>query len=120
MSFTLCTSGQIIVKAGKWASSTATASGQLIQQFCDEAEGEICAAGRYDFVTNYSALSTKAKDYIQGICAAMAAFAVVDYDTGSFPSIQMATSKLDVLDDKIQEGKKKLAERKTQDWLKQV
>ena len=54
MSFTLCTSGAIVTRAGADANSTATSSGAILAQFSDEAEGFINTYTNVDWVTDYA------------------------------------------------------------------
>ena len=50
MSFTTCTSAAIVRKAGKNASSIATASGALLQDYADQAESVVCMKTHKDWV----------------------------------------------------------------------
>lgn len=118
MSFTLCTSGQIVAKAGRWANSTATTSGQLIQQFADEAEAMVNVAGRYDFVTNYSNIKTNTQALLQEATSSIAAMQLVSYDISGWPNIQMATTHMDFLDDRARQALAYLEDKTKQDFMK--
>lgn len=52
MSFNLCSSEAIIRKAGLNANTTAVASGALLADYCDKAEGQFCTKTRKDWVTS--------------------------------------------------------------------
>ena len=88
MSFTLCSSAAIVIKAGANASSTAKASGAILQQFSDEAEDFINAATRYDWVTNWgSASGSLVANAVADATACIAATSLIAYDMSAYKSI---------------------------------
>jgi hypothetical protein len=104
MSFTLCTSGAIKLKAGANASTTITDSNSNLASFCDEAEAFIMSATRYDWVANYSSVSTNAKQFLSEVCSSHAGMQVVSYDISKYKSKAEAQTILNVLSDKVQRG----------------
>ena len=102
MSFTLCTSGAIVQKAGLNVNSTAAASGALLSAFCDQAEGLICAETRWDFVGNYTSVNTQVKLALQDCCSSLAAIKLINYDMSGYTSRTEAQTMLDVLKDNAQ------------------
>ena len=102
MSFTLCTSGAIVQKAGAYVNSTAAASGALLSAFSDQAEGLICSETRWDFVTNYSSVNTMVKLALQDCCSSLAAIQLINYDMSGYTSKAEAQTMLDVLSSNAQ------------------
>lgn len=103
MSWTFCTSGQAIVKAGANANSTITASNQALADWSDEIEALICSAIRYDAVTNYGNLTTNGKKLFQMISSSHIAQQIVDYDLGVNGSRKSETI-LDVQENQVKRG----------------
>lgn len=97
MSFTLTSSGAIIMKAGANASSTATSSGALLKEFADQAEADICSKTRYDWVTNYTSLGTNFKKLLDCAVSSKAASFVINYDMSGYTSRQEASGMLNIL-----------------------
>lgn len=97
MSFTLTSSGAIIQKAGANASSTATSSGGLLKEYCDQAEGDICSKTRYDWVTNYASIGANFKKILDSAVSAKASVGIINYDMAGFTSRQEATTMMNVL-----------------------
>ncbi len=84
---TLCINADVLKKAGTKASSTSTAEAYT-NFYIKLAEGQICAAARYDYVTNYSSLSTVGKHILRDATSSYAAFYAVDYDPTGFTTTQ--------------------------------
>jgi hypothetical protein len=104
MSFTLCTSGAIIHKAGANVNVNAAASGALLAEWCDAAEGFIVTETRREWVTQYASLSTGVKGMLADVCSSLAATNLVNYDMSGYTSRQEATTILDVLRDNFTRG----------------
>lgn len=117
MSFTLCSSLAIIAKAGANASTAATASSAIVTQLADEAEALIYATTRYDWVANYSLVSTNAKQILSEVASAHAAMQLIMYDMSGYTSRSEAQTMLDVLDDKVKRGLTTLSLQETQDEI---
>ena len=74
---TLTISGEVLRKAGfKVSGAIAEAD---TNHFIKEIEGEICGIARYDFVTNYSSLSTIGKELLRLAASSGAAIPVISY-----------------------------------------
>jgi hypothetical protein len=101
MSWTLCTSGSAILRAGANANSTIIASGVSLATWSDEAEGKICTEGNYDFVTNYSTLDTQIKNGLADACSSIIASNIVAYDMSGYTDRREAETILDLLDERI-------------------
>lgn len=104
MSWTFCTSGQAIVKAGANANSAITISNQTLADWSDEAEHMICNIARVDLIGSYSSLTANGKDILQNIASAMVAQNIVTYDLSSYSSNREAETILDVLENNIRRG----------------
>lgn len=97
MSFTLTSSAAILMKAGENADSTATASGALLQEFCDQAEADLCSRTRYDWVANYASLGANFKKILDAAVSSKAAIFVINWNMSSFFSRAEALSMQNVL-----------------------
>lgn len=104
MSFTLCTSGAIINKAGVNANSTAIASGALLSQISDEVEGEINALTHYDWVDNYASVKTNFKPILAAMASSLGGLKVIAYDPSGYTSRYEAQLISDILLDDYTRG----------------
>lgn len=100
MSWTLCTSGAAIYKAGANVSSSVI-SGAILADWSNKAEAYINAATGYDWTTNYASLQTNYKYILDDLCASIIARNMINYDMSGYTSRQEATTMLDVLTDTI-------------------
>lgn len=101
MSWTLCTSGAAIAKAGASASSTITGSGATLAEWSDEVEGTICTQTRYDWVTNYASVGAKFKPILADLASDMIATRIVAYDMSGFAQLAEAQTLLNVLENHL-------------------
>ena len=104
MSWTLCTSGAAVFRAGTNANSTIVTSGAALEVWSDNAEGKICAECHTDFVTNYSTLTSQIKNALSEVSSALVGQDIVEYDISSYPQVREAETILDFLDDRITKG----------------
>ena len=111
MSWTLCTSGSAILKAGANANSTIIASGSL-SFFSDEAEGRIEAETRRTWVASYSGLGTGIKGVLSDVCSSLIAMNIISYDTTGYLSRE-ADTLLNVNDDRASKGLQTLKDFKS-------
>lgn len=118
MSFTLCTSGAAINKAGTNVSATAIASAALLDQFSDDAEGLISSTSRFDFVTNFASLATNAKVVLARIASALIAMDLVNYSIPSYKTRSEAETILDVLNDQANKGLSLIKDQKVTTFIK--
>ncbi len=112
MSFTLCTSGAIVIKAGEYVSSTASLSGTILQQFSDESEGFINSVTRYDWVTNYASIGGEFKQILADASSALAATYLIAYDMGGYTGRGEAESMINILHDRATRAITRLREDK--------
>lgn len=94
MTETLCDSGAVKLKAGVNVSTSITAA--QYTQLINEAEGFLSTQAKYDFVTNYSSVSTIGKTALQDGCSSYAALGAINYDMSGFTSRTEAQTMLDV------------------------
>lgn len=88
MTWTICSSGAAIAKAGTHANSTLVAYGgtnkTILDDWSDEAEGSICQECHTDFITGiattYSAISGSIKDVVSSKIAKK----IIAYDTTGY------------------------------------
>lgn len=101
MTWTFCTSGAAINKAGANANSTIVASGAALTNWCDEAEAFICSEARVDLVTDYSNLTANGKHILQQLCSDIIGQQIVGYDMGGYVDRREAETILDILENRI-------------------
>src|SRR3990172_769020 len=106
MSWTFCTSGAAINKAGRLANSTITASGSALASWSDEVEDIICDTARVNLISNYGSLTSNGKKILGHIASAMIAQHIVAYDIGAYSKSREAETILDVLENEIRRGLK--------------
>lgn len=99
MSWTLCTSGSAIVKAGANANSTIVASGSALAEFSDEVEGTICAKTRYNWVSGYGSVTAQYKPILANIASDLIAMKIIGYDMSGYTSRYEALTMLNILKD---------------------
>ena len=116
MSYTTCTSGAIVRKAGKNASSIAVASGSLLQDYVDQAEGVICMKTHKDWITNWASVDTYLKPAVTAAVVALAAIDVINYDMSGYTSRTEAQTMIDVLKDEADTIIKDLREKGLQQF----
>lgn len=93
---TLCINADVLKKAGSQASSTSTAEAYT-NVYIKMAEGQLCAAARYDWVTNYSSVSTVGKHILRDAASSYAAALAINYDKKNFFSQQDALTTVNIL-----------------------
>ena len=117
MTWTLCTSGAAIAKAGVNANSTIIASGARLAEWCDEAESTICDVARVDVVTSYANLKSNGKYILQDLCSSMIAQKIINYDINSYSSSREAETMLDILENNIRRGISKVEDDKIKTYI---
>ena len=116
MSFTLCTSGQIVMKAGANVNSDAAISGLLLSAFSDQAEGTINSMSREDWVTNYSGLNANSRQILNEIASNLGAIYLIAYDMSGYTSRGEAESMITVLRDAVLRGMSLIRDKKVVDF----
>ena len=93
---TLCTRENVQYKAGANASTTSTAE-IYTNVFIKEAEAQLCTSARYDWVTNYTSISTIGKEILRDAASSYAAILAMSYDMSGFTSKQEALTMINIL-----------------------
>jgi|GEM_PF-1273124 len=104
---TLCTNGDVAKKSGAKASSVSVAEAYT-NVYIKLAEGLLSSAARYDWVTNYSSVSTIGKEILRDACSSYAAVCVLNYDMSGFSSRQEALTMVNILWASFMETMRKL------------
>lgn len=117
MTWTLCTSGAAIVKAGASANTTIVASGGVLGDWSDEAESTISNIARYDVVSNFTNLTAEGKQILQQLSSALIAEDIINYQQSAY-STGEAISMLNVMENKIKRNIKLIDEDKIKTYLK--
>ena len=107
MSWTLCTSGAAIFKAGENADSSATLSGSMLAKWSDEVEGKIDFETNTAWVANHAGLSTAAKNILSDVCSSLIAMNIISYNSTGYLNRE-ADILLNVNDDRANKGLKVL------------
>ena len=94
MVVTLCTSGSVKLAAGSNVSTALTDNDYTL--FINQAEGDIIADTRVNYVSAYSAMSADYKKILEGACAAKAAIKAVRYAMSGYSKIGEAISIINV------------------------
>ena len=117
MSFTLCTSGAIEMKAGAYASGAFLASGGLMEDAQSQAEGVVCAITRYDWIGNYANVPTNLKPILAEVTSNLVAIDVVTWDMAGYPTRIVAEYVINVRRDGALRGLSVLRDTKVQTFL---
>ena len=100
MSWTLCTSGAAVVKAGAGANSSIIVSGSALSGWSDEVEGRIVTNTRRNWVTEYGSIgNTGVKNLLSEVSSDLIAMKIIAYDMKGFTSRFEAQLMLDQLRD---------------------
>ena len=118
MSWTLCSSGACISKAGANANSSVIASGAILADWSDQAEGLINTSTRYDWTANIASVSANFKPILADTCSDLIAMKIINYDMSGYTSRAEATTMLDVLKDNSVRGIEILKDEKNKDKMK--
>jgi len=90
MSWTLCTSGAAVAKAGTHVNSTiilyAGDNKTIMDAWSDEAEGSICAECHSDFITGIATTFLAISGSIADVCSSKIAKKLIAYDTTGYLS----------------------------------
>lgn len=84
MAETLCTSGSVKLAAGTNVSDDLLAADYTI--FINQAEGDLIADTRVNWVDIYGTMNTDFKQIVEGACAAKAAIRAVKFDPSGYTS----------------------------------
>lgn len=102
MTETLCDSGAVKLAAGENVDSSISAA--QYTALINQAEGFVCASARYDYVTNYSGVSTIGKTLLKEATACYAAMGAIQFNMGGYTSRTEAQTMLDVNWSKVVEN----------------
>jgi hypothetical protein len=119
MSFVLTTSQACIYKAGaNYNSIFNQQSGHtIIAKFCDQAEAQVGALTRRDWVALSASTITTLKGILDDVVSDMVAMKIINYDMKNYTSRQEATTMLDVIRDNIERNIKDLKDGKIQEEM---
>lgn len=93
---TLCVNADVVEEAGAYANAAYTAEAYT-NKYIKKAEGKLCLDTRYDWVTNYSSVSTIGKEILRQAVSCLAAIKCINADTATFSSGQRALIAINVL-----------------------
>lgn len=93
---TLCVNADVVKLAGAQVNTTYIAEAYT-NEYIKSVEGIICARARYDFVTNYSSISTIGKQFLKNLTASGAAMKAITQDLSDFPGQSKGEILLDAL-----------------------
>lgn len=101
MSWTMCTSGAAIAKAGANANSDIIASGPVLAAWSDQAEGSINSITRKNWTASFAALSSNLKPILEDLSSDMIATKIISYDMSGYTTGAEGRTMLNVLHDNI-------------------
>lgn len=93
---TLTTNAEVGYKAGA-SKSTVSSAEAYTNVFIKEAEAQLSAAARYDWVTNYASVSAIGKEILRDAASSYAAVQVINYDMSGFTTRQEALIMVNIL-----------------------
>ena len=94
----LCTDANVKTKAGPYISSDIDSGDTAETDFwIDCAEGQLCAAAKYDWVTNYASVSAIGKDILRDAASSYAAVMAINYDTTGITTRASMATKINIL-----------------------
>ncbi|MEK7112680.1 MAG: hypothetical protein AAB875_05120 [Patescibacteria group bacterium] len=94
MVVTLCTSGSVKLAAGNNVSTALTDSDYTL--FINQAEGDIVADTRVNYVSAYSAMSADYRKILEGACAAKAAVKAVRFAPSNYSKLGEAITIVNI------------------------
>jgi len=116
MSWTLCTSGAAIAKAGANVNADVIASGATLGNWSDEAEAFACTIARSDVITNFASLTANGKQILQDLTSSHIAQKIIAYEPEAI-GIQTSTLRLNILENNIANAKAELKEDRNKTYL---
>lgn len=99
VSWKLCTSQAAIYKAGLNANSAVKASGSILSEWSNEAEGQIVERTRRNWVSGYADVASGAKTALADACSDLIGMKIINYDLDAYPSKSTPQTMLNVLAD---------------------
>lgn len=115
MSWSLCTSGAAIYKAGANANSDIRISGAILANWSDESEGQINTITRKDWITNTP--NVNFTGILSDLVSDMIATKIISYDMSGYTSRLEAQTMLDVLNNNINRNLKALTDEKNKEVM---
>lgn len=115
---TLCTNADVLKYAGADYSTTAGAEAYT-NVYIKCAEGFICAYTAYDWVTNYSSVSTIGKEFLREAAACLSAMSIINYDIKQYNLSSTAQTMLDFLYSRAIDIINRLKEEAGREFVKQ-
>ena len=116
MSWTMCTSGSPIARAGANANVDFAGSGTYAAEWSDEAEDMCCVESRVDLIANYSTLTSAGKKILQMITSSYIAQQFINYEPEAIGTTG-ATLRLNILENNIRRGLKQISDQKVKTYL---
>lgn len=111
MSWTICSSGAAIRKAGTNANTTIVASGAALSDWSDEAEAMAVAHSGVDVITQWSSLSSTGRDVLMQYVSATIAQNIVMFDPNSYNAAEF-TIIINILENQKAEAEAKIKDKK--------
>lgn len=95
--WTLCTSGAAVIRAGVHANSALIVSGSALAGLYDAADGRIVAETRRSWSDNYALVASGCQNLLKDICSSIIAMDIIAYDNTGYIAREgdMLMNKLD-------------------------
>jgi len=116
MSFTFSTSGAAIKTAGANVNASIVLDVAQLEEWSDEAEGDICAQARYNCVSNFSSLTSYGRAILGKIHNAQVAQKIINYEPEAI-GLTGAALRWNILQNDISQGMNKIDDGKIKKFL---
>lgn len=112
-----CSGAHVVQKAGANVNSTIAASGAFTNEIISQVESYINTVCKYNFSDTYNSLNADVKGILKEVASDLGAVYMINYDMSGYTSRQEATTMLDVLMDRANDGLKLLKEKQYTDFI---
>lgn len=121
MTTTFAVSGQVLQKCGAEVSNYIAAdTGEIIEEFINQAEDLICSTAKYDLITNWDNLTTNGRKLLTQITTDLAATECIAYDMSYYYSRTAAENLINIRHESALRGLSLIRNKPVQDYLNAV
>jgi len=115
ISGTFTTGSSIVAKAG---SGYDTNFDGFLGSAMVRAEGQICAAARYDFKTNIADIGSDTKGLLDDVCSSLVANEAIAFNMTGYPTRIVAEDMININRDTFLRGIRMLKDNKVSDFMR--
>ena len=96
MTTTLCSTQDVLDRAGVYLNSTIAGSTTILERYINTSEGMVVSETRINWINEYSSVNASVKEELRICVASHAANAMIKYDMRNFPTSAQAVTLLNV------------------------